>query len=70
MKLLDSAYVLDIKLIFLTIQTIVNRQAALKNIQGVLLKMQAEPQFIEVAGRELELVPFPPPGANEIVQSY
>jgi len=58
----------DIKLIILTLIGIISRQKALKEVQIMLTKMEADPQLIKIAGRQCKLEPFPPPGTNQIVE--
>ena len=60
----------DLKLIILTLHAIVSRPAALKGVQKLLRQLQADEQLIEVAGRECELKPFPPPGAEAVETRY
>jgi lipopolysaccharide/colanic/teichoic acid biosynthesis glycosyltransferase len=57
---------IDIKLIFLTIQAIINKPNALKKINTILVSLKADSQLVDVCKREKELYPFPPPGSNEI----
>jgi len=59
--------VLDLKLIFLTIIAIVNREKALYKVHSILDGLKAEPQVIEVSTRKEPLIPFPPPGSDQIV---
>lgn len=58
---------LDLCLIYLTAVAIVSRSKALAGIQTILNSLEADPLLIQVAKRENELKPFPPPGASEIV---
>lgn len=60
-----QSFGLDIKLIFLTIQAILNKRAALIQIQSILTDLKTDSKLIEVCKREDELVPFPPPGSNQ-----
>lgn len=63
------SFLLDIKLIVLTAVAIVNRSAALNGVQSILRGMGAPDALIQVAGRQDQLVPHPPPGMDEIVTS-
>ena len=63
-----QSFSLDLRLIFLTIQTIVSRASALKNIQDLLRSLDASSELIQIAGREQELKPHAPPGSESIVQ--
>jgi lipopolysaccharide/colanic/teichoic acid biosynthesis glycosyltransferase len=58
----------DIKLIMLTLIGIVSRSRALSGVQSLLAKMGADPQLIQVAGRQDRLEPFPPPGSIRVVE--
>jgi len=42
---------------------------ALKGVQRILEKMDADPDLIRVAKRLESLYPYPPPGADSIVKS-
>ncbi len=64
-----SSLWLDIQLVALTAVAIVSRETALKGVCSILEKLGAEPKLVEVARRELPLVPMPPPGALAIVTS-
>ncbi len=63
----NQSVALDAEIILATIETIVDRPKALKRVQKILRKLGAPEDLIEVAGREKELVPTPPPGSEEIV---
>ncbi|MCC7264047.1 MAG: sugar transferase [Candidatus Latescibacteria bacterium] len=58
---------LDFKLIFLTTVALVSRKKALQGVQRVLERLGADGQIKRVALRNEKLIPFPPPGATEIV---
>jgi lipopolysaccharide/colanic/teichoic acid biosynthesis glycosyltransferase len=60
---------LDFKLILITVVAIVSRQAALHWIVRELRHNEAPAELIEVASREKELVPHPPPGSDRITMS-
>lgn len=60
---------LNLKLVAATATAILNKPKALQKVQNELRRLGADEQMIEVAGRTKELVPFPPPGTDEIVQS-
>ena len=59
---------LDIKLIFITILSIVARDLAVKNIVKILEYKQADKTLIQICSGEIELKPYPPPGLSKIVQ--
>lgn len=56
----------DLKLIALTVLAVASRSAALRNVAQLLSNLGADPKLVQVARRESELQPFPPPGAVEI----
>lgn len=60
---------LDIVLIAVTIMAIVNRRAALNEVQARLRSMGAPDDLVRVSGRCDSLQPHPPPGATQIVTS-
>ena len=57
----------DFKLIFLTVVAIVSRPAALRAVQGLLKEWGAGETLCLAASRVKPLVPYPPPGASEVV---
>lgn len=60
---------LDIQLIFYTITLIFSRERALKKINTLLKKLNADKQIIRLASRKFPLIPMPPPGSSRIVTS-
>ncbi|MDA0327125.1 MAG: sugar transferase [Bacteroidetes bacterium] len=64
----NQSFLLDIKLIFITLITIFNRNLALKNVSKVLKKYNASESLIKIAERKEKLVPSPPPGSINIVK--
>jgi lipopolysaccharide/colanic/teichoic acid biosynthesis glycosyltransferase len=60
---------LDIKLCFFTAVAILSRKKALAGVQAILRKCNAPDDVCEMAKREEELVPRPPPGGDRIVTS-
>jgi len=60
---------LDIQLIFLTALAIVSRPRAFEQVSRLLQNLNAPADLVRVARRCDELVPTPPPGATQIVQS-
>lgn len=64
-----SGVLLDVRLIFLTILSSVNRQAALNRVSAIVDKLGAAPELVAIASRKVPLYPAPPPGAAEIVTS-
>lgn len=57
-----QSVLLDIRLIWLTANAILSREAALNGIQDVLLSLGARQQLLEVAARREPLLPSFPPG--------
>ena len=65
----NQSFILDIKIIILTAFAIISKPVALRGVNKILKKIDADPELIKVALRQEELYPFPPPGSTEIVQS-
>jgi lipopolysaccharide/colanic/teichoic acid biosynthesis glycosyltransferase len=59
---------LDFKIIVLTLIAILSKPRALRMLQEILKKSGAEDQLLRVALREEMLQPYPPPGADRIVE--
>ncbi|RPF75035.1 MAG: sugar transferase [Rickettsiales bacterium TMED289] len=62
-----SNFLLDIKLIVITIISIFSRKYSLILINMTLKKLDAGKKLINICLREKKLTPYPPPGKNEIV---
>ena len=62
----NHSFLLDIKLIFVTLIAIVSRPAALKLVQKMLISLDADEELVRIAGRSETLVPYPPPGATRV----
>ena len=60
----------DLWLIVLTVVAILSKQAALRALGTLLRRWQLDPLVIHMAAREEPLVPYPPPGACEVVAQY
>ena len=60
---------LDFILIFLTVLAILNRDLALKKINNILKKLNANDVLLKIAKRNVDLIPAPPPGSDKIVES-
>jgi len=65
----NHSILLDIKLIVLTVIAIVSRAHAIKGVNNVLKDLNAEADVIDVAMRDSELVPHPPPDTATIIVS-
>lgn len=63
----NSSLWLDVRLIALTALTIVNRRAALEQVGKILVELHADEQLKAMASRQIPLLPYPPPGATDIV---
>ena len=60
---------LDLKLIFLTVIAVIDKQRALRGIAKILRGLDASEKLIDVCRRDKELLPAPPPGSDEVVTS-
>jgi len=60
----------DLRIIFLTALAIASRPAALRGIQRILERWGVDDLLRSVACRDHPLLPYPPPGASEIVAQY
>ena len=65
----NQSFIVDIKLIFLTIYSILSRKKALNKVSNLLYKLSADNKLVEIAKREKELRPYPPPGSKKVVSS-
>lgn len=63
-------FLIDVWLILLTAASIVSRRTALKAIQRLLQRWGADPLLLRMARREDPLLPYPPPGATEVLAQY
>jgi lipopolysaccharide/colanic/teichoic acid biosynthesis glycosyltransferase len=59
--------ILDLKLIFLTALAIISKENALRGVVSLLNSFKADAYLIEIAARQNDLVPIPPPGSANIV---
>ncbi len=65
---IDSiSFILDIKLIWLTVIAIISREQALAKINRLLVKLNVDQDVIEVSKRKQSLQPTPPPGSDFLV---
>jgi hypothetical protein len=63
----NQGIIVDIKIIFATLISIISRDKALEIIVNYLTKLQASVDLIRLASRKYDLAPKPPPGASRIV---
>ena len=61
---------IDIKLIVATILAVLARNKALQMVHKILVHLDADHELLTVCLRNTELTAAPPPGADEIVQSW
>jgi hypothetical protein len=60
---------LDLKIIFYTLVAIISKQKSIRWVGKKLRQLNADQEIVEIAKRDADLYPFPPPGAEEIVLS-
>ena len=60
-------FLIDIKLVYLTVLAIISKEKALKSLVQILKKLDATDLLINIASRKQNLYPMPPPGAKNIV---
>lgn len=65
----ESNFLLDVKLILITVVSIFSKKYALRLINLVLENLNAEKNLIKVCLRDEELNPYPPPGKDKIVEN-
>ena len=63
----NMSFLIDIKIIFLTAVTIIDRSRGVKSITKLLLGINCPDDLLEVCKRDKDLYPHPPPGFSEIV---
>jgi lipopolysaccharide/colanic/teichoic acid biosynthesis glycosyltransferase len=61
---------IDLELIFLTVVAIVSRTTALRAINKLLRCWRLDPLVIRMAGRQEPLLPYPPPGASDVLSGH
>jgi hypothetical protein len=62
-------FLIDIKLVYLTVIAIISKEKALKSLVTILKKLDATDLLINIASRKQNLYPMPPPGARNIVMN-
>lgn len=65
-----SSLLFDIRLIYLTLLNVIDRQKVLLKIGDLLKGWNCDQTVIKIVRRDCQLYPYPPPGATEIVTSY
>jgi lipopolysaccharide/colanic/teichoic acid biosynthesis glycosyltransferase len=60
---------LDLKIIIYTVVAIISKQKALDWVSSELESFNTEKNIVNISRREVDLYPFPPPGADNIVHS-
>jgi lipopolysaccharide/colanic/teichoic acid biosynthesis glycosyltransferase len=65
----NRSFRLDLRLLVLTAIAIVSRQSALRGVAAILEDLGADERVKQVAARQDKLIPYPPPGAAEVVTS-
>tara|TARA_Y100000768_G_C23953841_1_gene671684 strand:+ start:1001 stop:1729 length:729 start_codon:yes stop_codon:yes gene_type:complete len=65
----NQSFLLDLQLIFYTVIAIISKPKALIWVVKKLNNLEVDADTIMVSKREANLLPFPPPGSDEIVSS-
>ncbi len=63
------SFLLDVKIIVLTVLSLFNREKSLDIISKTLLNLNAKKELVAVSLRKEKLIPIPPLGASNIIQS-
>lgn len=63
----NQSFLLDIKILLLTVLSLFSKKQSLKYLQVILHKMNVNSILIEVCKRTNKLFPYPPPGQTEII---
>ena len=63
----NRSFIIDLKLIYLTVVAIISKEKSLDSLVSILKKQNAGEKVIEIASRKTKLIPMPPPGASKIV---
>mgnify|MGYP001200208466 CR=1 FL=1 len=58
---------LDLQIIFYTVVAIISKHKSIRWISGMLKQFNVDQEIIEIANRDANLYPFPPPGTDEVV---
>jgi lipopolysaccharide/colanic/teichoic acid biosynthesis glycosyltransferase len=65
-----ASFWLDLRIVWLTLLAAVSRGRALRGVTRLLESWHAELVLLHVSRRDEPLLPWPPPGANEIVSRH
>ncbi len=65
----NQSLFLDFQLILYTVIAIISKQRALSWVEKKLNNLDVDADTVRVSKREVDLLPFPPPGSDEIVSS-
>lgn len=65
----NQSIFLDIQIIFYTVVAIISKPKALIWVVKTLNNLNVDADTVRVSKREVDLIPFPPPGSDEIVRS-
>ena len=60
---------IDLQLIFFTVIAVFSRDVALDWVQRCLRGLQVDDKVLSISRRNIDLEPFPPPGAEQVVTS-
>ena len=60
---------IDIAIILITIVAIVNKKFSLKMLMIILSYLTNDSKILDVSSRKYKLVPYPPPGATEVIKN-
>lgn len=60
---------MDIQLVYYTAVAILSKERALRWVERRVAGLDADDELLRIAGRHVELYPFPPPGSDEVVSS-
>jgi hypothetical protein len=63
-------FLLDLRIIALTAIGFVARRRALDGVQKIVRHWNADELVVRMAGRREPLLPYPPPGATEVLTQY
>ena len=65
----NHSFLIDLKIVLLTVRNSINRQSALNGVAQLLAKYGAPESMVELAKRTTPIVPSPPPGMTSIITS-